>query len=218
VEATSTIHDESLARLDQELAGGARIVGAILHQDCVVAPWFFRARGFATLVNIGDAGDVASALLRRCAIEPVRGGSSTRASRYLPLALRDLIRWGRARAERGFVIAMMPDGSRGPAGGVKPGLMLLAAQTGADLWCAKVHARRAILAGSWDRTLIPLPFNEIWVDIAGPIPLAGAHSRQELETLRVEVEGRLHQLHHEAWARCWKPPNPVLTRWVADED
>jgi len=191
---------------------GTSVVLAVLHQDLFLGPYLFRDQGIVTLANVGDAGEIITALLERCGCEVVRGGSSRRSSRRTP-AVADMIARLSAGGREGAVIAAVtPDGSWGPAGAVKPGLVSIAMGTAAEIYCLKIHASRALYAPTWDRTAIPLPFATVHVEIDGPIraPAAGA-TRSEVEETRVEVERRLHALHARAFARWSREPIPRLT-------
>ncbi len=180
--------DESATRtLIAKHHGGARIVLLMLHQDVFVAPWFLRGLPVCGLAAIGDAGDIIAAAMASLGHTTVRGGTSERASRRRTHgALRDMIRYGKARAAEGFVMAITPDGSYGPAGACKPGFGLLALETDAELWCIKIRASRAVYAPTWDRTMIPLPL------------------------AAVGAEPRLHRLHREAFAAVGRAPVPEL--------
>ena len=97
--------------------------------------------------------DRVGAILERCGFDVLRGGTSSRASRRTPI-FDDLV--ARIANRPGAITAVTPDGSRGPAGAVQPGIALLACRTGAELYCLKIHARPALYLPTWDRTMIPL--------------------------------------------------------------
>ena len=189
---------------------GTNVVLAVLHQGVVLSPYVFRDEGIVTLANVGDAGDLVSAVLERCGFEVLRGGSSRRASRRTP-AVRDMIARLVERTREGAVIAAVtPDGSQGPAGAVKPGLVFLAMRTAAEIYCLQVHSSRSLYAPTWDRTAIPLPFSTLNVELDGPVRVPLHCSRAELERIRRDVEARLHALHARAFERCGSQPVPRL--------
>jgi lysophospholipid acyltransferase (LPLAT)-like uncharacterized protein len=67
--------------------------------------------------------------------------------------LRDLLR----KAAAGYDLAFTPDGPRGPAGVVQPGVILAAAATGFPVQPVAIAASRSRRVRSWDRFLVPLP-------------------------------------------------------------
>jgi len=64
-------------------------------------------KGMAALISASKDGAFLAAILERFKVQPVRGSSSRRG----PQALLELTSW----AERGYDLAITPDGPRGPA-------------------------------------------------------------------------------------------------------
>jgi lysophospholipid acyltransferase (LPLAT)-like uncharacterized protein len=215
VAATSHVDESAARELDERRRRGGRIVLLMLHQDVFVAPWFLRGIGVCGLASTGDAGDIIDEVMRSLGHTNVRGGTSGRESRRRTLgALRDMIRYGRARADDGFVLAITPDGSIGPAGACKPGFGLVALETRAEVWCIKIHASPAILPATWDRTTIPLPFGRVWARVEGPFEVEPDADAAGLERLRLEAEAALHRLHERVFTEGGQRPVPTLSRHV----
>jgi lysophospholipid acyltransferase (LPLAT)-like uncharacterized protein len=215
VAATSRVDESAARELDERRRRGERIVLLMLHQDVFVAPWFLRGIGVCGLASTGDAGDIIDAVMRSLGHQNVRGGTSGRESRRRTLgALREMIRYGRSRANEGFVIAITPDGSIGPAGACKPGFALVALETGASVWCLKIHASPAVLPNTWDRTTIPLPFGRVWARMEGPFEVSADSDAAELERVRIACEDSLHRLHAKVFSEGGQRPVPGLSRHV----
>ena len=211
VAATSRIDESAAHELDRRRLGGERIVLLMLHQDVFVAPWFLRGLQVCGLASTGDAGDIIDAVMRSLGHSNVRGGTSGRESRRRTLgALRSMIRYGSERANSGFIIAITPDGSIGPAGACKPGFGLVALETGAAVWCIKIHAAPSILLRTWDRTMIPLPFGRTWARVEGPFVIPADADAALLERVRAEAEAALHRLHAQVFADDGHAPSPRL--------
>ncbi len=186
---------------------GKNVTLALLHQDLFCCPYLFRDRGIVTVASAGDAGDLISAVLVRCGFEVLRGGTSSRASRRSPV-FEELL--ARIAARPGTMAAVTPDGSRGPAGAVQPGIAMLACRTGAELHALKIHARPALYLPTWDRTMIPLPFARIELHFGKILEAPERPRRVELEACRLEIERRLHELHAAAFASDGRAPVPTL--------
>jgi lysophospholipid acyltransferase (LPLAT)-like uncharacterized protein len=211
--AATSLVDESAAReLNDRRLRGERIVLLMLHQDVFVAPWFLRGLEVCGLASTGDAGDIIDSVMRSLGHSNVRGGTSGRESRRRTLgALRDMIRHGRAHAG-GFIIAITPDGSIGPAGACKPGFGLVALETGASVWCIKIHASPSILLKTWDRTTIPLPFSRVWARMEGPFEIPANADAAALEDVRERAESSIHRLHARVFEESSTTAAPPLSR------
>ncbi len=211
VAATSRIERREVDEAFDQVHRGRHIVLAVLHQDVFVAPFMFRDRAIVTPVNVGDAGELISAILGRFGFTVTRGGTSSRASRRMPGVLRAMIAKAREMPPgTGAIVGFTPDGSRGPAGVTRAGVAVSAIELGAGIYCLKTHATRALYLRTWDRTMIPLPFGAIRVHVDGPILPPGAAGLAGVEALRSTVERRLHRLHQHAFETNGQRPVPVL--------
>src|SRR5947208_3398403 len=97
----------------------------------------------AGMVSASKDGGVVARILEHFGGQPVRGSSSRRG----PQALLELTTW----AERGYDIAITPDGPRGPRYEFQPGALALAQLTGKPLVPVSYHLSSKICLRSWDR-------------------------------------------------------------------
>jgi len=104
----------------------------------------------AALISASKDGALLAALLESYRVQPVRGSSSRRGAQ----ALIELTSW----AERGYDLAVTPDGPRGPCYSMQPGVITLAQMTGLPILPASYRLSWKIKLKSWDRFQIPLPF------------------------------------------------------------
>ena len=71
----------------------------------------------------------------------------------------------------GAIVALTPDGPRGPAGRVQPGAIAAAQHAGVPIVAVGARARSAWYLRSWDRMCIPKPFAAIDVEYSEPIDI-----------------------------------------------
>jgi lysophospholipid acyltransferase (LPLAT)-like uncharacterized protein len=142
--------------------------------------------GLAAMVSASKDGAFLSAILERFKVQPVRGSSSRRG----PQALLELTTW----AERGYDLAITPDGPRGPCYKVQEGIMVLAQITGLPILPASYYLTRKYRPNSWDRFQIPLPFARCDIRVAKPIRVPRDASDEEREKLRLQLEETLKEL------------------------
>jgi lysophospholipid acyltransferase (LPLAT)-like uncharacterized protein len=140
----------------------------------------------AAMVSASKDGAFLSGVLERFGVQPVRGSSSRRG----PQALLELTTW----AERGYDLAITPDGPRGPRYVVQEGVMSLAQVTGLQIVPFSYSAKWKIQAKSWDRFQIPLPFSRCDMVIGKAIRVPREANDAERETLRQELERTMQEM------------------------
>lgn len=86
------------------------------------------------------------------------------------------------------VIIITPDGPKGPAYKVKPGIVLAAKKTGAQIIPLTWTASRCWKLSTWDHLMIPKPFSTIHVTLGIPIETINEPERKfEHESARLEA-------------------------------
>ncbi|MBI3851421.1 MAG: lysophospholipid acyltransferase family protein [Verrucomicrobia bacterium] len=141
------------------------------------------ARGLAALVSASRDGGMLAGVLECFGVQPVRGSSSRRG----PQALLELTSW----AERGYDLAITPDGPRGPRYIVQEGVMSLAQLTGLPIVPFSFCAHRKIQMKSWDRFQIPLPFSRCEMILEKPVCVPRNATSEERAALRQQLQQAL---------------------------
>jgi lysophospholipid acyltransferase (LPLAT)-like uncharacterized protein len=142
--------------------------------------------GIAGLVSASRDGAFLSAILERFGVQPVRGSSSRRGAQ----ALLELKTW----AERGYDLAITPDGPRGPRYIVQDGAMAMAQVTGLPVVPASHHLKWKIQLKSWDRFQIPLPFSICEITAGKIFNVPRDISDSAREELRKQLEAELRAI------------------------
>jgi hypothetical protein len=155
---------------------------------CMIAYWSYTQRfsgtpGLAAMVSASKDGGFLTGVLECFRVEPVRGSSSRRGHQ----ALLELTTW----AERGYDLAITPDGPRGPRYVVQDGVTSLAQLTGLPIVPFSYHLRWKIQVKSWDRFQIPLPFSRCEMNFGPPIRVPREATAAEREELRLRLESSL---------------------------
>jgi lysophospholipid acyltransferase (LPLAT)-like uncharacterized protein len=148
-----------------------------------------QAAGLAGLVSASRDGAFLAAILERFGIQPVRGSSSRRG----PQALLELTTW----AERGYDLAITPDGPRGPRYVVQDGAMALAQVTGLPIVPTSYHLQWKIQLKSWDRFQIPLLFSRCEIIIGQVMRVPREASDAERESLRQQLETEMRAISQD---------------------
>ncbi len=169
---------------------------AVWHHQLFLASWFIWKhgvrRGLPILVLISRSrdGTLGTEVGRLLGAEVARGSTS----RGGGPALRQLVR----AVGAGRTVLVIPDGPRGPAGELKPGLVSLAELSGAPVLPLALGVDRGWRLRSWDRMVVPKPFARLQV-----------HVGEERRLERLDAAGR------EAARRALEAELDRLTRLAA---
>lgn len=143
-------------------------------------------RRMAAMVSASRDGGMLARVLELFGVAPVRGSSSRRG----PQAMLEMTSW----AERGYDLALTPDGPRGPRYVVQEGVVAAAQLTGYPILPVSYRLDWKYQAGSWDRFQIPLPGSRCVVRFGDLIQVPRAADDPEREQLRRLVEERLRAI------------------------
>jgi lysophospholipid acyltransferase (LPLAT)-like uncharacterized protein len=180
---------------DQFLNRGAPILFAGFHQGLLYLPYHFRDRDGVVMVSASRDGDLIADTMALFGLRAARG-SSTRGG---TLALTAMIHEIRTHHCSGGIIV---DGPKGPPGVAKLGAIVLAKETGLPLVPGNWWATRRILFGSWDRTIMPLPFSRMVFAFEEALFVPRHATDEEMEALREELTRRMARALATAQARC----------------
>ena len=142
-----------------------------------------RAGRIAAMVSASKDGGLLSRVLEHWRVQPVRGSTSRRGRQ----ALLELTTW----AERGYDVAITPDGPRGPCYQVQDGVTSLAQLTGLAIAPVALNLTRKIQLRSWDRFQIPLPFSKCVVQLCPLVRVPREASDQERAAAKQILEEEL---------------------------
>jgi lysophospholipid acyltransferase (LPLAT)-like uncharacterized protein len=143
----------------------------------------YPAKGLVALISASHDGGILSLALKSFGVEAVRGSSSRRGAQ----ALLELTSW----MERGYNVAITPDGPRGPRYKASSGIISLAQVTGHSIIPVTATIHGKLILKSWDRFQIPLPFARCKIDFGETISVPRDATPEQREELRLELERRL---------------------------
>jgi lysophospholipid acyltransferase (LPLAT)-like uncharacterized protein len=133
------------------------LIYAVWHGRILMVPWLnarlretHGARAVRVLASRSRDGELVTRYVRHFGLDVVRGSSS----RGGAAALRRLA----ATLAAGDDVAVIPDGPRGPRCRLQPGVVALAALSGAPVVPIAFAAAPAWHLATWDAFLVPLPF------------------------------------------------------------
>jgi lysophospholipid acyltransferase (LPLAT)-like uncharacterized protein len=188
-----------------------RAVFALWHQEVFFVAYAFGEHRPDTLASQGDSGAIITRMLELCGFNVFRGGSSSGDQRRSTAVVREMV--DHMRSQPGVIYGITTDGSKGPVHRMKRGAVQIAATTGAPVVVFKTWCKRYVLLPTWDRTMVPLPFNRISYVFAGPFwPQPGLPEAERFDALYAEVERALCAV--SAWARRRVEGMPLPQEWL----
>jgi lysophospholipid acyltransferase (LPLAT)-like uncharacterized protein len=171
-----------------ELPMRAPLLWAFWHNRLLVVPYlferYFPGRPGAALTSASSDGEIVAAFIECFGVGAVRGSSSRRGA----LALAEM----RRRVQAGEMMAITPDGPRGPRYHLNPGLVKLAQLTGGVILPVRIEYSSYWELKSWDAFRIPKPFARVDVIFDATIPVAGTSDEASFEIERARLEQLLH--------------------------
>lgn len=145
-----------------------------------------RSPGLVALISASHDGGVLARTLKYFGVEAARGSSSRRGAQ----ALLELTSW----TERGYSVAITPDGPRGPRYRVQSGAVSLAQICNFPIVPVSTYVRAKFCLNSWDKFQIPLPFARCEVRLGRPIEVHRDASDSERAQAMQELKARLDEL------------------------
>ncbi len=192
------------ATLRFEITDRARVLGEPPEKPLLWAFWhnrllimthvfahYFAAQGRrgATLISQSKDGAIIAAIVEKFGIRPIRGSSSRGGARSL-VAMKRAI-------EDGYIMALTPDGPRGPRYQLNPGVVKLAQVTGGFVLPVHVAYSRCWRLKSWDGFMIPKPFARVNITFDTLHQVPPTADETEFEQQRVRLEQALFPPHGE---------------------
>ena len=125
------------------------------------------------MISASRDGDLLADAVQRFGYDVVRG-SSSRLGASAILQLTQVLAAGRD-------VVITPDGPRGPAYELGPGIIFLAQKSGASVLPINLEYSRCWRLGSWDRFIVPRPFAKVCVLINSPHNVKSTTTPEEFE-------------------------------------
>ena len=166
-----------------------RYIGALWHNRLLLLPHVIRTflpqRKGAALISASRDGALLADLVQRFGFDVVRGSSSRKGVAAM-LQLADVMANGRDAV-------ITPDGPRGPAYEIGPGIVFLAQKSGAAVVPINMEYSGCWRLKSWDRFILPRPFSTVRVVLGSPHHVEPTKTDAEFEAERVRLQNAMMQ-------------------------
>ncbi|MDF3818492.1 lysophospholipid acyltransferase family protein [Leptospira sp. 96542] len=154
---------------------------SIWHTNVLYSPYLHRGKHVAVMISESKDGDFINQVVHRFGNTSIRGSSSKGGSKALKAMIQHL--------KQGHPAAFTPDGPRGPAFVLQPGI--IAAAQVSQVPIIPFHyecTRQWILERAWDKHRVPKPFTTFVVSYGEPIYIPRNLDEVQFEDVRNQVE------------------------------
>jgi len=172
-----------------EAQAGRGVIISLWHRRIFLPSYIARTHNVASIASRSRDGELIAQVFTKLGITMVRGSDKAGAVSGLKALLS-------LPAEH--ILAVTPDGPRGPAFRLQPGIVLLAERTGRLLVPTSWKAQREFRFRSWDGFSVPYPFAKARLALGEPIDAKAMEGT--LEEKRSQIEEIMRRFEKETEA------------------
>jgi len=159
------------------------------HGKMLAGWWLGRNKNFYAVVSQSKDGEILSRLLKRWNFKLIRGSSSKDSKEVMREMVEVL--------QKGYSLAITPDGPRGPREEMKIGGLIAAVRAQKPIvLCGIVYEKKKIF-NSWDKFELPKFFSKVKIRLSEPKLFPTGLTKEEYEKIRKELEKNLRELSEE---------------------
>lgn len=163
------------------------------HGRALMMPLVFKKNYYPemrALVSLHNDGRIIAGILEHCGIKTIGGSTSSNAKGAAVNIMHTL--------NNKISVTIIPDGPRGPRMRMSMSPVYFAHKTGRPLIGMIYSAKKAkIIEKSWDKMMIPAPFNQGIYLISEPFYVPADASEHDLEKYRLEFEKIMNKMNEE---------------------
>ena len=189
---TMRLHHVGRAPLDALRTSGRSYIHAFWHGHLFLMPYSYTGEKIAIMISEHRDGELIARTMGHFGHASIRGSTTSGGAGALRAAVRAL----RDGADVGFT----PDGPRGPAQRVQPGVIQAARLSGAPIVPVAFGASSCKVLSSWDGFIVPYPLARGVFLYGEPMSVEEAADRDAMERARLTLEERMRALAAQAGA------------------
>ncbi len=157
----------------------------------MLLPWYLNSdKKIAALISKSKDGDLLSKILKKWNYEVVRGSSSSGGDTALKLMFD--------YAKNNFVIAVTPDGPRGPKRKMKAGAVITSKKSGIPVVLLGIGIEKKRKLKSWDEFEVPKFFTRINAVYSDPVYVDKDLTYEQTSKIIKNCENLLNELQQRA--------------------
>lgn len=182
------VNSEKIFQYNKE---GKQMMVCFWHDHMVLSPYCYRGKKVYIMASQHKDGHLVGLAMKYFSHLDYVLGSTTRG--WLG-GVKDMLRVAKNNND----LALTPDGPKGPRHEAKLGAIGIAKLTGLPIFPAAFVAKRKKFFNSWDKFMLPYPFNKAVYIYGEPISVGRKATEDEMEEARLKLEQSLNKLTAEA--------------------
>jgi lysophospholipid acyltransferase (LPLAT)-like uncharacterized protein len=147
-----------------------------------------RSRQVHAMISDNQDGEIIARLVSFHNVHAVRGSTTDPRKRHKAKGGGEAFRESLPLLRDGHIVAITPDGPRGPRMRAQHGVSAISAIAGASVLPIGISSTRGKMLRNWDRFLIPYPFGRGAVVYGVPLPAPPANDPDAVEAHRLAIE------------------------------
>ena len=185
----TVVNEEAIE--EERAAAGRGVLLASWHGRSFIPILRFAHRRYWAMISTSRDGEMQNDLFMRLKYQTVRGSTSARGAVVAALTMSKELK-------NGGVLALTPDGPRGPHHHVHPGVIFLAEKSGCKVIPAGIASWPRIQFNTWDSYVVPLPFSRGAMIFGKPIEVPSKLSEEERDAWCSMLESQINELELRA--------------------
>ena len=193
---TSTIDLKNRKNIDRLFKKKESFIYAFWHDQLLICPLTWQSEfEIKVLISKHRDGDIIARLISKLGFKAIRGSThksgKTKNKGGLTSA-RQMIK----SLKNGISIGISPDGPKGPRHKVSDGILSISRLSNSSILPVGIGFKKKWVLNTWDKFIIPKPFNEITVVWGDPI--SAITNEKNNHQFKINLESKMNNLTAQA--------------------
>ena len=193
---TSKVNLKNRKKIESLLERNESFIYSFWHDQLLMCPLTWQSNSnIKVLISKHRDGDIIAQLISNLGFEAIRG--STHKTNKIKnkgglLSARKMIK----SLKNGISIGISPDGPKGPRHKVSEGILIISRLSKSVILPVGIGFKKKWVLNTWDKFIIPKPFNEITVIWGDPIP--AITNEKNNHQFKTKLESKMNNLTAQA--------------------
>ena len=193
---TSTINLKNRKNIESLFKKNESFIYAFWHDQLLMCPLTWQSElEIKVLISKHRDGDIIAKLISNLGFKAIRGSthkSGKTKNKGGLLSARKMIK----SLNNGISIGISPDGPKGPRHKVSDGILSISRLSNSSILPVGIGFKKKWVLNTWDKFIIPKPFNEITIIWGEPLP--AFKNDKSTNRIKDKLESAMHSLTKRA--------------------